>query len=290
VPRTVQVLVDRAPTNIQVGKKRAAVYYPDVVLCVDQDSGFIYHQQVLQPNDGEEAVGAAAQAALADIGRENPGARVIWVARREQVAAALAACFGDADVWSESSESFGPWDEAYVGMDRKLGSGRGVLPYLWRGDITAEEVGALFEAAAHYYRMKPWEFIPDSELLEKPSPDPGGKPLLMSVMGAAGISRGLVLFDSEDDFERMRAEDRGANVVFATFEPVSEAPNTLRREAQRHGWEIASKSAFPELLRMKGGQPVPCSGADLRRVTAAFRALAEATSGYRESGIDKPLR
>ncbi|MCJ7750488.1 MAG: hypothetical protein MUQ65_05270, partial [Armatimonadetes bacterium] len=98
--------------------------------------------------------------------------------------------------------------------------------------------------------------------------------------------RGLVLFDTEDDFERMRAEDRGANVVFATLEPVSEAPNTLRREAQRHGWEIASKSAFPELLRMKGGQPVPCSGADLRRVTAAFRALAEATGGYRESGID----
>ncbi len=285
MPRTVQVLVDRAPTNMQVGKKRATVYCPDIVLCVDQDSGFIYHQQVLQPDDGEETVGAAAQAALADIGREHPGARVIWVARREQVAAALAACFGDADVWSESSENFGPWDEAYVGMDRKLGSGRGVLPYLWRGDITAEEVGALFEAAAHYYRMKPWEFIPDSELLEKPNPDPGGKPLLMSVMGAAGISRGLVLFDSEDDFERMRAEDRGASVVFAAFERVSEAPNTLRREAEQHGWEIASKSAFPELLRMKGGQPVPCSGADLRGVTAAFRALAEATGGYRESSI-----
>ncbi len=290
MPRTVQVLVDRAPTNIQIGKKRAAVHYPDVVLCVDQDSGFIYHQDVLQPDDGEEAVAAAAQAALAGIGRKNPGARVIWVARQEQVAAALAACFGDADVWSESSDSFSLWDAAYVAMDRQLGSGRGVLPYLWRGDITAEEVGALFEAAVHYYRMKPWEFIPDSELLKKPNPDPGGKPLLMSVMGAAGISRGLVLFDSEDDFERVRAEDRGADVVFATFERMAEAPNTLRREAKQHGWEIASKSAFPELLRLRKGEPVPCSGADLRRVTAAFRALAEATSGYRESGVDKPLR
>ncbi len=275
---------------MQVRKKRAGVYHPDVVLCVDQDSGFLYHQQVLQPDDGEEAVGAAAQAALAGIGRENPGARVIWVARQEQVAMALAACFGDADVWSESSDSFGPWDEAYVAMDRQLGSGRGVLPYLWRGDITTQEVGALFEAAAHYYRMKPWEFIPDSELLEKPSPDPGGKPLLMSVMGAAGISRGLVLFDTEDDFDLTTAEDREADVVFATFEPLEAVPNTLRTEAKQHGWEIASKSAFPELLRMKGGQPVPCSGADLRRATAAFRTLAEATSGYRESGIDKPRR
>jgi len=275
---------------MQVGKKRAAVYYPDVVLCVDQDSGFIYHQQVLQPDDGQEAVTAAAQAALAGIGRENPGARVIWVARQEQVASALAARFGDADVWSESSESFGPWDEAYIAMDREFGSGRGALPYLWRGDITAEEVGALFEAAAQYYRMKPWEFIPDSELLKMPNPDPGGKPLLMSVMGAAGISRGLVLFDSEDDFECTMAEDREADVVFATFERMAEAPNTLRREAEQHGWEIAGKSAFPELLRMKQGKPIPCSAADLRRATAAFSALAEATSGYRESGIDKPLR
>ena len=32
------------------------------------------------------------------------------------------------------------------------------------------------------------------------------------------------------------------------------------------------------------------SGADLRRVTAAFRVLAEATSGYRESGSDESLR
>ena len=114
--------------------------------------------------------------------------------------------------------------------------------------------------------------------------------MLISVMGAGGISRGLALFDSEDDFERTMAEDRGADVVFATFERVAKAPNTLRTEAEQHGWEIASESAFPEVLRLRKGEPVPCSGADLRRVTAAFRALAEATSGYRESGVNKPLR
>ena len=119
VPRTVQVLVDRAPTNMQVRKERAGAYCPDLVLCVDQDSGFIYHHELLHPDDGKDAV-------LAVIGRDKPGARVIWVARQEQVATALATRFGEADVWSESRESFGLWDEAYTGMDRQLGSGRGV--------------------------------------------------------------------------------------------------------------------------------------------------------------------
>ena len=287
MPRTVQVLVDRAPTNIRVRKKRAGLYYPDVVLCVDQDSGVIHHHDLLHPDDGEEAVGVVAQAALAAVRQGNPSVRVIWVARGEQVAAALASRFGEADVWSGSSEDFGLWDEAYIGMDRELGSRRGILPYLWRGDITAEEVGALFTAAAHYYRMKPWQFIPDSELLEMPGP--GGNRLLISVMGASGISLGLVLFDSEDDFERMQADGREANVVFATLERVADVPNTLRREAEEHGWEIADASAFPELLRWRKGEPVACSGDDLRRATAAFLALAEATSGYRESGIiDRP--
>jgi len=287
---TVRVLVDRVPTNMQVGRNPATARYPDLVLCVDQDSGFIYQHELLQPDEGDTGVGMAAEAALGRIHREAPGARVVWVTRREPVAAALAARFAEADVWSESGESFRLWDEAYVAMDRQFGSRRGVLPYLWRGDVTAEEVAALFEAAARFYQTKPWESIPDSELIQRPNPDPGGRPLLFSVMGAVDISRGLVLFDSQDDHRRVMEDDRKANVVFATLEDVAQVPNTLRSEAEQHGWQLADKSAFPELMRMTGGEPGPCSGADLRKVTAAFRALAEATKGYRDSGINGPQR
>lgn len=89
--------------------------------------------------------------------------RVTWLARQEQVAAALAACCGEDEVRLAPGESFAPWDEAYLAMDRRFGSGRALVPYLWRGDITAEEVGSLFQAAAGFYRAKPWQFLPDSQ-------------------------------------------------------------------------------------------------------------------------------
>jgi hypothetical protein len=279
----VRVLVDRRPTNMQVGGKGATAYCPDIVLCVDHDSGVIFAHELVHPHDSDEAVGAAVRETRAHLTQETPGVRVTWLARQEQVTTALAAYCGEDEVRLAPGESFAPWDEAYLSMDQRFGSGRALVPYLWRGDMTAEEVGALFQAAAAFYRAKPWQFLPDSQLLGMPSSTPGEPRLLISIMGKAGISRGLVLFDSEYDFERTMAEDRQADVVFASFERVDKAPPTVREEAKQHGWEIAGRSAFPEVVRMKRGGPIPCSGRDLRGVTAAFRALAEANQAYRTS-------
>ena len=277
------VLVDRRPTNMQVGGKGVTAYCPDIVLCVDHDRGIIFAHELVHPHDSDEAVGTAVGETRAQLSQEMPRVRVTWLARQEQVATALAAYCGEDEVRLAPGESFAPWDEAYLAMDRRFGSGRALVPYLWRGDITAEEVGLLFQAAARFYRLKPWQFLSDSEILEIPGSKSGVGRLLISVMGAADISRGLVLFDSEYDFERAMAEDRQADVVFASFERVDKAPPTVREEAKQHGWEIAGRSAFPEVVRMKRGEPIPCSGSDLRRVTATFRALAEATQACRTS-------
>jgi len=262
---------------MQIREQGAAGYCCDVVLCIDQSSGLILKQAVLKPEDSDAAVAAAAHETLDSLRQRAPGVGVVWVARQERVATALAARFRRSDIALESGDSFGPWDEAYLAMDRQMGSGGGMLPYLWRGDIMAEEVAELFAAAARFYQMRPWQFITDAELLEMPNPDPGQPPLFVSVMGASGISRGLALFDTEADFEQM-ASDRGRkNVAYASFEGVNEVPHTVTSEAEEHGWVLASTSAFPMVLRVREGKPVPCSGDDLRRVTAAFRVLVFCT-------------
>jgi len=279
----VRVLVDRRPTNMQVHGKRRRGYCPDIVLCVDHDSGAILAHELVQAKEGDEAIGAAVRETRAQISQDAAGVRVTWLARQEQVATALAAYCGEDEVELTLGESFGLWDEAYLAMDRQFGSGRALVSYLWRGDITADEVGALFEAAARFYRLKPWQSLSDSEILDIPGSKSGVGRLLISVMGAADISRGLVVFDSEYDFERMMAQDRQADVVFASFEQVDKVPATVRAEAEQHGWEVAGRSAFPEVVRMKRGEPIPCSGSDLRRAPAAFRPLAEASQAYRRN-------
>lgn len=286
----VRVLVDRRPTNLHIREKGEAGYCCDVVLCIEGSSGYILSSEILKPEDGDETVGAAAQEALDQVLRSGPELRVVWVVRQDHVAKALAARFSGPQILLEAGHSFALWDEAYLTMDRSMGSGGIMLPYLWRGDITPNEVGALFEAAAGFYRMRPWQFVSDTELLEMPSPHPGQPRLLISVMGAAGISRGLALFDRMKDFERVMEDRGGTNAVFAGFERVDKVPHTVKTEAERHGWVTVNKSAFPEVVRLRKGEPAPCSGDDLRRVTAAFQALGEATNVYRQSRKRRPGR
>jgi len=281
--RLVRVLIDRQPTNMQVREKGSAGYYCDVVMCVDQASGFILKQAALKPDDGDEAVMAVAQETLDLLRKRAPGAEVTWVVRQERIARAIAVCFPEVDTSLQPGESFAQWDEAYLSMDQRLGSGGRLLPYLLRGDITEQEVAELFEAAAHFYRARPWEFITDGGLLEVPSPNPDEPPLLVSVMGASGITHGLTIFDSEADFKRMNAGKRQVNAISLSFEAQDELPPTVTAQAKERGWVVVSKSAFPLVMRVQKGKPIPCRSDDLRRATAALRVLGEVASAYRES-------
>ncbi len=283
VPQPIRVLIDRQPTNMQVREKGTAGYYCDVVMCVDQASGFILGQAVLKPDDSDGAVIAIAQETLDLLRQRAPGAEVTWVVRQERIARALAVCFPEVDASLQPGESFAQWDEAYLGMDQRLGSGGRLLPYLLRGDITEQEVAELFEAAAHFYRVRPWEFIAGTGLLEIPSPHRDEPPLLVSVLGASGITHGITIFDSEADFKRVNSGKRQANAISVSFELQDKLPPTLTAQAAEHGWVVASKSAFPMVMRVQKGKPIPCRGDDLRRATAALRVLGEVTSAYRES-------
>jgi len=279
----VRVLVDRRSTNMRVGGKGSPGYYADVIMCVDAGRGYVFCAEALSPDDGDEAVAAAAQQALAKIQSSVLRGRVTWVARQERIARALAAEFGGPAVVLDSGDSFFPWDEAYLAMDHDLAGGGTIVAYLWRPDIGPEEVAELFEAAARFYRLRPWQCMADSELLERPSPVPGEPPLLVSVMGAAGIAKGLALFDSPEDFETIMSDGGHGGVVYASFERREKMPHTMVAEADEHDWTVASRSAFPMVVRVHEEEPVPCSGDDLRRVTAAFRVLNEVTSAYRKS-------
>jgi hypothetical protein len=282
LPLSVRILVDRRPTNLRVGKKDTASYFADVVMCVDATSGSVLGAEMLHPATGDAKIVALAERALDLVRARAPGAQVMWVARQERVAGALAGAFRG-QVLLESGESFAPWDEAYLAMDRDLAGGGGMVGYLGHQDVTVEEVAALFEEAAAYYRLRPWQFLDDSQLLGKPSPIPGEPSLLISVLGASGVTRGLALFDSEEHFDAMMSDRGHDGVVYISFERRNQVPHTVVAEIEEQGWRVAGRAAFPMLMRVREGEAVPWSGDDLRRVTAALHALNEVTRAYREA-------
>ncbi|GEM_PF-5729700 len=81
-------------------------------MCVGAEKGHVFCA---------EAVVAAAQETLARIQSSVLRGRVIWVARQEVVARALAGEFGGPAVVLDSGDSFAPWNAAYQAMDRDLG-------------------------------------------------------------------------------------------------------------------------------------------------------------------------
>ena len=278
------ILMDRRPTNVRVKEKDAPVRFPDLVMCVEQESGLVLGIELLDAEGGDEAVIRVARRILEAAQPGAPAMKVLWAVRQEQVGRVMAGAFGSEHVLLVTGVDFALWDEAYAALDGEMGGGGALLPHLWRGDISEQEVAEFHEAAARFYQAKPWQFWEDDDLLEisPPGSCPGPLPLLVSITGGAGIMRGLVIFESQAQFDRLILDQGEPSGTFVGFEPLRKVPHLMVVEAEQQGWKVVNKSAFPTVMKVKDGQLEPCRGDDLRRTTAAFRAAGQAITGIRQ--------
>ena len=278
------ILMDRRPTNVRIKEKNAPVRFPDLVMCVEQESGLVLGIELLDAEGGDEAVIRVARRILEAAQQGAPAMKVLWVVRQEQVGEVMAGAFGSENVLLVTGVDFALWDEAYAALDGEMGGGGALLPHLWRGDISDQEVAEFHEAAALFYQAKPWRFWDDDDLLEisPPGACPGPLPLLVSITGGAGIMRGLVIFESQAQFDRLLLDQGEPSGTFIGFEPLRKVPHLMVVEAEQQGWKVVNKSAFPTVMKVKDGQPEPCRGDDLRRTTVALRAASQALTDIRQ--------
>lgn len=139
-------------------------------------------------------------------------------------------------------------------------------------------VAEVFEAAAAFYRGRPWRALDDSAELELETP--GGRRWSASVMGAGGIQYGLSIYSDPEDrrllFEGPAgAVDMGGFVgrcLSLTFDHANDLPAPMRREIMRSGWTVAGTEAYPHLLTINtpGGG---VTDADARDLAVALRAV-----------------
>ena len=104
------------------------------------------------------------------------------------------------------------------------------------------------------------------------------------IIGQAGEVHGVLIFPSLDDFdsfllasetERYKEGDLGAEVLSLTYEPATEIPPSMRREAMEHGWRVESPEAYPIVMRSgPDGLPQTPTSRDLEIATACAEALA----------------
>lgn len=128
-------------------------------------------------------------------------------------------------------------------------------PSYLTGDIAPKVMGAFFDAAASLFRAAPWKVVPDDQCLFSITiASLGVHDAVMSVIGQAGQSFGLLLFSGFDDFETYldaaHAFELGEELEmpphFAIhFERGADLEPALRREIAEHQWTVAGANAYP---------------------------------------------
>jgi hypothetical protein len=128
--------------------------------------------------------------------------------------------------------------------------------------VTPEIVGGVFRAAADYYRRAPWRVLGDGYAIRLECPRFDCGPWSAVVMGKAGQTLGLALYDRLDQLRELwesRDSDRERELAIRmtslvlTFDRESVVPPKDTDAAARHGWEVIDPETFPVPSRKESG-------------------------------------
>ncbi len=276
---------------------------PHIVLWVELPDGFIVGQAVVLPDDAAGAVALALRSALTrpllgpprrpDVIRVADTATAAEV--RAEVARAIPVHVAPTPELQELLEH----------MVASLTADAGNEPsYFASGHVSPEAVEKLFTACARLFAMKPWKVVDDIQTIRMDIPALDVDGACVSVIGGLDEHHGLLIFPSAEGFERyLEAAATGAleegagpgtGLLSLLFEPATELPPSMRREAMEHRWPVAGPDAYPSVVRLEpDGAARPLVERDVEIATAAARAFGELFdrhSAVFESDAPVPVR
>ena len=156
--------------------------------------------------------------------------------------------------------------------------------------VTPELVGALFDAAADFYRAEPWIHLTNLQPLSI-QVEPETQPRYAVVMGNGGVEYGIALYNQWDDFlcqfdlvdHLMEAmPDAGAHSIF--YDDITKIPIDDLEALEVHGWELVNDETYPiPIVFTKSEEIRRPDRAELQWYQAAMRAILEFVPGHLES-------
>src|SRR3954470_11667982 len=112
-----------------------------------------------------------------------------------------------------------------------------------------------FEAAARFYRARPWRTVDEGEAIKVSCEGVDDGPRFAMILGKRGRIKGLMLHDDWESYGLMnqRAYEEVADqlrMIAVHFQLLSRASPEARKMVQEHGLELASSRAYPSVFRM----------------------------------------
>jgi tetratricopeptide (TPR) repeat protein len=155
--------------------------------------------------------------------------------------------------------------------------------------VTPEMVGSLFQAAADFYRKAPWRFVADRYAVRVECRRFESGPWWAVIMGQAGLTLGLVLYDRFDQLRQLWKSDRDEERDLArmmtslalTFEREPDVPPKDVDAAARYGWEVVDPEVFPAFYRKEPGLSMrPPLSWELVLIEGCLRAIPAFLARY----------
>ena len=263
---------------------REEPYRPRLVIWMDAVSGMILSHELVTPECADGAVARALRAAMEQpmIGPPSRPSR-IRVADATLVAELRRVLCDDTPIRVASTPEFDPFlqslREAPPPADSEEAS------YLEGGRVPPSAVAELFSAAEVLYRMAPWKYADDTQVLRMDIPTLEVDGACVSILGNAGLQQGVAIFPSLAGFQAftevdLPSEPRSTSVDFGTeslslcYERGADLPPEMRREVADHGWPVHNAKAYPLVAaRERDGIPRPLTEQDIELATVCANQL-----------------
>ncbi len=185
------------------------------------------------------------------------------------------------DIRTVTAEEFPAINQIVEHLAQSLGSGEQPSGLMDVPGVTAEQVGQIYEAAAEFYKQAPWRRLRYESAIRIDGADIEGGPWFAVLMGQAGLTKGVALYDDFDLLKRLwmneLSDEENAELTVATTVTFGDADETAAADVEaagRHGWKVAGTDAYPSIFHKDRGMSMrPPSAEELVLMEASLRAL-----------------
>lgn len=175
-----------------------------------------------------------------------------------------------------------PIDQIINGLTEHLG-GEQPPALVELSDITVEQVGRVYEAAAEFYRQAPWRRLGYENAVRIECPQLKGGPWFAVLMGQSGMTMGVAIYDDLNLLKRLwshnLSDEENAELSVATtvtFGTADEIALADLEAARQHNWPVARADAYPSIFRKERGMSMrPPTAEELELVEASLRAVPQ---------------
>lgn len=149
--------------------------------------------------------------------------------------------------------------------------------------VTPEQVAGFFDAAAGFYRSAPWKDVGDDVTLKIECAKYESGPWYAVIMGQAGMTLGLALYEHLRVVQRMQQGELSheghaskAVVLSVTFGEQTELAVNDLEAIQQHGWNLAGPEAYPCTFKKERGMSIrPLLTWELELLEGCLRIIPE---------------